>query len=247
MTTPDVHTLTGAYVVNALDEFERRQFEAHMAECSQCAEEVVELREAATRLGLAAAQEPPPGLKQRVLTRITTVRQDSPGGGSSGGRGAGRWPLRLVSVAAAVAVAASVGLGVVAYRTQSELADVRQELTQVRADEAVMARLLAAPDLREVAGHGATEGRGSVMMSPSLNKGMLLVAGMPEQPSSSTYQAWAIVDGTPRSIGVLGPQGTTTTPLVIEDLSGVAEIAMTVEPEGGSTRPTTEPSVRFPM
>lgn len=73
---PDVHILTGAYVLDALDEPERRRFETHLAACPDCALEVVELSATAARLGLAFAEQPPARLLARVLAEITRLRQD---------------------------------------------------------------------------------------------------------------------------------------------------------------------------
>ncbi|WP_422664489.1 zf-HC2 domain-containing protein [Streptomyces mirabilis] len=51
----DLHTLTGAYALPALDEEERGRFDRHAADCESCRREVRELAAAAARLGLAAA------------------------------------------------------------------------------------------------------------------------------------------------------------------------------------------------
>ncbi|MDQ3787179.1 MAG: zf-HC2 domain-containing protein, partial [Actinomycetota bacterium] len=75
MSSPDVHALTGAYVLDAVPELERVAFERHLAECDACTQEVRELRETATRLALAATADPPQELKARVLNQIRTTRQ----------------------------------------------------------------------------------------------------------------------------------------------------------------------------
>lgn len=80
MSNAELHTLTGAYALQALPEAERRDFERHLGDCEACAVEVRELSETATRLGLAVARTPPPELRERVLREITDVRQDSPSG-----------------------------------------------------------------------------------------------------------------------------------------------------------------------
>ena len=43
----DIHALSGAYAVDALDDIERARFEQHLAECADCRAEVAALREAA--------------------------------------------------------------------------------------------------------------------------------------------------------------------------------------------------------
>ena len=55
--SPDLHHLSGAYAVDALDEHERTSFETHLAVCPDCRAEVAELTAAAhslTALGEAA-------------------------------------------------------------------------------------------------------------------------------------------------------------------------------------------------
>ena len=50
MTSPDIHALGGAYVLDAVDDLERAAFDRHLADCETCANEVAELRDAAARL-----------------------------------------------------------------------------------------------------------------------------------------------------------------------------------------------------
>ncbi|MDT7686790.1 MAG: hypothetical protein QOG57_7100, partial [Pseudonocardiales bacterium] len=104
MSSPDIHTLTGAYALDALDELERRQFEAHLTQCPECAREVDELRATAAKLGIAAAEQPPDALRRRVLAQVAITRQNSPAGGPvpaqprggpAGRRTGAGWAVRL--------------------------------------------------------------------------------------------------------------------------------------------------------
>jgi anti-sigma-K factor RskA len=70
----DIHALSGAYAVDALDEGERAQFEQHLAGCSACQAEVASLVAAATSLASLSDMAPPPSLRAKVLHGITTVR-----------------------------------------------------------------------------------------------------------------------------------------------------------------------------
>ena len=70
----DLHAHSGAYAVDALDDVERARFERHLAECEDCRAEVQSLREAAALLADDTAAAPPPGLRDRVLADIATVR-----------------------------------------------------------------------------------------------------------------------------------------------------------------------------
>jgi anti-sigma-K factor RskA len=77
-----MHLLSGAYAVDALDPAEREEFEAHLAQCPDCAAEVRGLLDTAARLGSAEAVTPPTRLKASVLAQIATTRQLSPAGGA---------------------------------------------------------------------------------------------------------------------------------------------------------------------
>ncbi len=70
----DIHALSGAYAVDALDDAERAQFEQHLAGCSACQAEVQSLGAAAAELSVLSEWAPPPALRDRVLHGITLVR-----------------------------------------------------------------------------------------------------------------------------------------------------------------------------
>src|SRR5205085_621429 len=72
--TSDIHALSGAYAVDALDGDERAQFEEHLAGCADCRSEVESLREAAALLAETTATTPPAGLRDKLLSGITTLR-----------------------------------------------------------------------------------------------------------------------------------------------------------------------------
>ena len=54
----DMHPLSGAYAVDALDDLERARFERHLAECPDCTAEVASLREAAAMLAHVRRHRP---------------------------------------------------------------------------------------------------------------------------------------------------------------------------------------------
>ena len=74
----DLHGLTGAYALDALAGLELGQFEHHLRQCPPCENEVRGFRETSTRLALAVAASPPPGLRERVLTAASVTRQLPP-------------------------------------------------------------------------------------------------------------------------------------------------------------------------
>ena len=74
----DLHVLTGSYVLDAISDGEREEFERHLQACPSCDAEVRGLRETAARLALARAVTPPVRMEQRVLAATYQTRQLPP-------------------------------------------------------------------------------------------------------------------------------------------------------------------------
>ena len=242
MSSPDVHTLTGAYALDALEEFERRQFEAHLAECPDCTREVAELQATAARLGVAVAEVPPEQLRRRVLGQIARTRQEGPTMVRSTTPSGRRWVTRVIAVAAAIAVIAAVGLGVEVIRTQHRLDAVQNELSQAQARYGPIAAVLNASDARADTNTLPGVGSATIMASHDRNQAVLLVSGMAAPPARHVYQAWLVGStGLPRSAGLLELTGAGAQPLLVRGLNTATVIKLTVEPAGGSAQPTTNP------
>ena len=79
----DIHALSGAYAVDALDDVERERFERHLAECSTCRAEVAELAAAAAELAVLTELAPPAGLRTSVMAEVAKVRPLPPLPGSN--------------------------------------------------------------------------------------------------------------------------------------------------------------------
>ena len=74
LTDRDLHSEVGCYVTDSLEADDRSAFEAHLAGCALCRQEVAEFDEAlADFVGLSAAA-PPPSLRDSVLAGIRQVR-----------------------------------------------------------------------------------------------------------------------------------------------------------------------------
>ncbi|MFL6141404.1 MAG: anti-sigma factor domain-containing protein [Labedaea sp.] len=233
--SPDVHALTGAYVLDAVPELERAAFERHLAECDACAQEVRELRETATRLGQTATAEPPPGLRSAVLARISEVRQlppeQPPGGQRSPGRA--RLTLWLTSSAAAVLLVVATVLGVLLVRERGALDDARQSATS-------LSSILDAGDVKASAAKVDSGGSALVVTSRAQNRGLILASGLAEPPSGHVYQAWLRDStGDMHPAGLLPGAGTAR--LDLNDVNTANGVGLTVEPAGGSPAPTTGP------
>jgi anti-sigma-K factor RskA len=233
--SPDVHALTGAYVLDAVSDLERASFERHLAECEACAQEVRELRETATRLGQAATAEPPPHLKRQVLNAIRTVRQLPPETYQSPARhrAARPWALRLTTAAAAVLLVIASVLGVLLVRSSDSLDETRQY-----ADS--LSSILQARDARVASGTAGGGGAATVVYSRNQDRAMVLANGLPDAGGGKDYQAWVIgADDQMRSAGLLPHSASAT--LSLHDIATAKGFGVTIEPAGGSKTPSLPP------
>ena len=107
----DIHALSGAYAVDALDDDERAQFEQHLAGCSACQAEVASLVAAATALSTLSDTAPPPSLRASVLQGITTVRPLPPVVPSEQAQGDGAGPAPVPAPTSTPASTPATGPG----------------------------------------------------------------------------------------------------------------------------------------
>ena len=244
--------LAGPYALGALREDDRRAFEAHLPTCAACRREVRETAMVAEGLARAVdPQEPPAGLRDRVLAAVASsnrhARVQSPAPGSA----PAPWLLLAASLAA-------VALGLYAWTlqtrlrttdaalqsTQAELEALRTQvvlLGHVTDDASRTAEVLAAPDVVRVdlAGQAAApQAAGRAFYSPS--RGLVFTAAnLPSLPAGRVYQLWVVTARAPVSAGLMRPdtagrlRGVTQTAA-----SGPTAIALTIEPEGGVPAPT---------
>jgi len=81
-------------------------------------------------------------------------------------------------------------------------------------------------------------------MVPTENGALFAAVGLPEPPAGRTYQLWAFQDETPTSLATFGVEEGEAVVRIEDPAEGVDALAVTVEPEGGSERPSTDPVMR---
>jgi anti-sigma factor RsiW len=233
---PDLHLLTGAYALDALDDVERAGYERHLRTCPECSAEVIEFQEAAASLAGRVARPAPDALRARVLAEISRTRQVSPAARAS-------WPrpsLRqsLAAAAAAVLIAGSAGLGGVAWQSHRAEHDARISAEQATRRATQLARVMTDPGRIEVVGTASVGGTATVMAAGGT--AVFAASQLPAPPSGKTYQVWLIDKSGVRSAGLLKLSGGSGQSVV----SGVtlgSSVAVSLEPAGGSKQPTTKP------
>ncbi len=260
---PDIHTLSGAYALDALDRDEAVAFERHLESCASCRDEVRSLRETLPALVDDSAEPAPDRLRANVLAGITSVRPlppvgsptdaHAPGGAASGPDGASpgdagavddelsrarqqrRRPVtRWLTVAAAA-------LALVAGGATLRAVDLDRQLDAVSSSAAQVTSVLTSPDARTVSGPVSTGGRAAVVVSDSLGQAVLVTDDLQPAPAGRTYQVWFLgTDGSATSAGFVSDSSVGAV-LLTGDAGTAGGVGITVEPAGGSPQPTTTP------
>ena len=264
----DVHSLVGAYAVDAIDEQERTAFERHLAECPECTDEVSSLRAAAASLSLVGEVTPPASMRVAVLAGIRTVRQlpalDTTG--STGSSPDARIPVDMDDDATEPAPSAApadlpsnvipmrrrpvahwlVGAAAAVALISGGLAwspwDDGPATQTISASEQV----LRAPDAQRVV-QNVDGAKVTIVRSQSLGKAVIVADNMPSAPEGKDFQMWFNQPNQGMvSAGVM-PHGAapTVTVLMEGDASTALAVGITLEPAGGSPEPTTAPLALF--
>jgi anti-sigma-K factor RskA len=194
-----IEELLGAYALDAVDDDERRQVEEYLARNPRARAEVQAHREVAALLAFTG--EPAPG---GVWERIAGALDDKappPGPALAATLSSGRRRWRAIVAAAAVATAAAAAVvAVVIVRDDSDPRPAVDDVIEQAYGEA-----WSDPDARRarlVSDDGSLTA--DAVLQPS-GVGFLSARGLPELPTSETYQLWGVYgDGDVISLGVIG-------------------------------------------
>lgn len=217
----DIHALSGAYAVDALDGQEREAFERHLAGCEACRAEVDSLREAAASLADSVALSPPAHLRDAVLGEIAKVRPLPPVVPINA-----RASKRQIWLSGSLIAAAAVALFVVVVQPHTSSPNLSAADKIVRAQDAV-----------SVSQHLANGATVVWYRSADLNGAAVSIKNLPTAAIGKTYELWL-----QSSNGSMRPAGLIQGGSKLVSLNGAARSAvgagLTVEPAGGSTSPT---------
>jgi anti-sigma-K factor RskA len=248
MSHPEQDTLldlAAAYTLGALSSEEVRRFEAYLAGSPEAQREVAEYRDVAALLALSGPEAAPsPELRERMLSRI---RGPSARPAAAARRRSAPWG----ALAAGLVAAAGLGFGYVQLR---EVRDLRAELSRTMQRLSETSQLLT-----------AREATLNAIFEPGVQMFQLTASGDPDPliqlfwdrerhraivhgfkleqvPEGRAYQLWFIKDGAPVPSVTFKPEPTGHVKLEQIPVPADGEVsaaAVTVEPESGSTRPTT--------
>jgi anti-sigma-K factor RskA len=231
MERAEIHELSAAYALDALEGKDLEAFEEHLAHCAECRENVATFQRVASELAYdVEAPEPPAGLRGRILDQAAAER---PKVVSLPRR---RWAFPVAATAAVAAGVAAIALAFWAADLSQQVDDL--EAQQHRANEALIA--LIDPS----ASHFALEGAdGVLVVDDESGAGKLVISGLASAPSEKTYEAWVIEGNQAVPAGLFsGGDDQTVVPLATPVPEG-AIVAVTVEQAGGVDAPTQQPII----
>lgn len=268
----DLALNSGAYVLHALSDAEKTQFEALLRESEETRAEVTELADTAVVLGLSVTPvDPPASLRVSIMDAIATTPQFAPLPAAADDdtdhevaaplasvpltaatattapatapvvnlaeeRARRRWYTRpmttLAAAAAAVALIFGGGVAVNGVLQGQNAAAAASSINQIQ----------AASDYQRRTVDVANGGSATVIWSGSLGRSAVLGSGMTKLSASKTYELWYIDKNGSTAAGTFNADGSATQSILLKGTMEAGDsIGITIEPAGGSTKPSTAP------
>ena len=229
-----------AYALGALDADSTVALEYHLKNCKECQDELAEYQ--SVTVGLLQStppRTPSPNLRRRLAAQLPSSRQTK---NNLFIRFFSQVTLRGAATAAIILIL----LGSTLY-SSIQIRDLQQQqsalLERLDNEQAAIA-MLAYPDTQTLTVNADVQNlTGSMLVDKGKNTAVLFLWHLPELEGTNTYQAWLIdANGKRISGGLFTPvagQGYTTvtlqSPVPMGNFIGVG---VTIEPQGGSDKPT---------
>jgi anti-sigma-K factor RskA len=229
----ELHTLAGPYVMDAVTPQERSRFARHLDDCSQCRDDVREMREATARLGMAAVVRPRPELKEQTIRAAFRTSQlaplvdgpvvegpvvDSPEADrpvvvstapADPDRAAvprwrrAAWRGRSIRLPAKFALASAAVVAAAAIGFGVAANNVMEQLHHTQRQDHMIASVLAARDAVMLTARITTGGTATVVMSHHQRRLVFTTHGLRPLPSGWGYELWLMGPAGDRSAGML--------------------------------------------
>jgi anti-sigma-K factor RskA len=241
------------YVFDQLTEAERREVESMCAQHPEVKAELGAIQDSVDGYASAHRKNPAPELRSKILDQLelsdTKETKVVPMYTSNNYR----W-LAAASVALFII---SLGGNIYFYNSyknvNGELADLRTK-NNVLADNNIHLTkqinnitddltIISSPSNVRVALAGLPLSPASsalIYWDKERKQTYINMSGLPPLAESKQYQLWAIVDGKPVDLGMLPNEKQESLLLRMKDVSEPQAFAITIEPKGGSARPTLD-------
>ena len=220
-----------AYVLRALPEQERRELEEYLAAHPERQAEIDELGNVASLLALSPPeQEPSPELRRSIMAVVEAQR---PPARTRSWLAGVKELLSVRNLTLGAAALLVIGLFSWNMLLQGQVQDLQGQVASLQ--DSQQSRMVA------LAGTGAAQRAEAEVILLKDHKAVLMAEDMPRVPENKTYQIWVIEDDVPQPSGLFEADGDTVAAVVEKPLDEDDVIAITIEPNGGSQQPTTDP------
>jgi len=220
-----------AYVLGALPEQERRELEEYLAAHPERQAEIDELGNVASLLALSPPeQEPSPELRRSIMAVVEAQR---PPARTRSWLAGVKELLSVRNLTLGAAALLVIGLFSWNMLLQGQVKDLQGQVASLQ--DSQQSRMVA------LAGTGAAQRAEAEVILLKDHKAVLMAEDMPRVPENKTYQIWVIEDDVPQPSGLFEADGDTVAAVVEKPLDEDDVIAITIEPNGGSQQPTTDP------
>jgi anti-sigma-K factor RskA len=176
--------------------------------------------------------------EQQLPSNVVPIEQArSRRGASDHANRVGRFSrVAIAGWAVAAALAGVVGgLSVHSAVQDRQISQADSRATQISA-------LISASDVRIGVAKVTGGGSATVVESRARGQAAITLSGLAALPAGKAYQLWFMSTGDTRSAAVVTASAAKSgTQVLADDLGDTASVAITVEPAGGSARPTTAP------
>jgi anti-sigma-K factor RskA len=228
--------LKGAFVLGALPEGERRELEEYLAAHPERQAEIDELGAVAGLLAFSPhEQEPSPELRRRVMEVVKAEAAPRSARRRSVFTRFGEY-LGARSLALGAAALLVIGLLLWNVLLHNQVNNLQGQVKDAQTQQQVQQGRTI-----ELQGSWADQGVHAELTSIDKNQVILMVKNMPSVPDDRTCQVWVIHGDTPEPSGLFRPQGNMTATPITHSIKKANAVAVTVEPAGGSKKPTSNP------
>ena len=231
--------LLGAYALDALGADENMLMDSHLETCEACQADLSSLLETLVEVAPQNPDYDPEPLWEKIEAAISQAAVREGNVTPLRRRPQIHFPRISTAVASVVIIAAFVATGSSLYNSNSRANGVTS-ISKLQSQ--IIAKIEKAPGHRDVE-LISTGGKYHIsMVISSTGLGYITSSNLPTLSSAKTYQLWGIKNTGMVSIGILGPAGKETQFLIPKN-SNFAELAISLEPSGGTSAPTTAPIV----
>ena len=230
--TPFIENIP-AYAIGALDADDIAALEAHLRTCASCRTELAEYRAlSASLLTATPPKQPSATLRKRLQSRLPGAQKVS--------RPRFAWSFNYLAVG--LVVVALLALNLLSLMQLRQIQNQQAVLLHQVEDAQAALEILSSPKVQMLAISGENAS-GTILLDWKTNTAVLIAQHVPQLKENQIYQIWLVgSNGDRTSAGLFRPESgqlyTTKAIAPAQMFSNFVGIGVTVEPAGGSARPT---------